>query len=310
MNMNINKNDKLNPNWVTGFVDAEGCFNIYVGKRKNRKLEWYTQACFQVALHIKDRELLLQIKGFFGNVGTILESKDRNMVYYKVRNLDDIIQIIVPHFDKYPLISQKQSDFLLFKNIVELMYKDEHLTKYGMIKIVGLKASLNRGLSDKLKACFPEVIKVERSRSDLIIDIDYNWIAGFFTGEGCFFINISKSKTHKLGYTLMLQINVSQHIKDKLLMNNLISILGCGKIHERIHRKMIDLRISKFQDIYTKIIPILNEHKIKGIKSLDFEDFCRAAELVNKGSHLTLEGLEKIRKIKSGMNTNRIYICK
>ena len=45
---------------------------------------------------------------------------------YRVNKLDDII---IPHFDKYSLITQKQSD------IVELIYKGEHLNKNGIIKI-------------------------------------------------------------------------------------------------------------------------------------------------------------------------------
>jgi len=42
-----------------------------------------------------------------------------------------------------------------------------------------------------------------------------------------------------------------------------------------------------------------------GVKLLDYLDFCLAAELVNKKAHLTLEGIEEIRKIKSRMNKNR-----
>jgi LAGLIDADG endonuclease len=229
------------------------------------------------------------------------------MVCYKVRNLDEIIKIIVPHFEKYPLITQKQSDFILFNNIIELMSKGEHLNKSGLTKIISLKASLNKGLSDKLKIYFPNVIKVKRPEVDILLNIDYNWVAGFFTGEGCFYINIYKSKNHKLGYTLMLQIIIGQHIRDKLLINSLINILGCGKISEPINRYMVILRISKFQDIHSKIIPLLAKYKIKGIKSLDFEDFCKVAELVNKGVHLTTEGLEKIRIIKSGMNKSRVH---
>lgn len=33
------------------------------------------------------------------------------------------------------------------------------------------------------------------------------------------------------------------------------------------------------------------QYKIRGIKFLDFQDFSKAAKLVNKGVHLTLEGL-------------------
>jgi hypothetical protein len=53
------------------------------------------------------------------------------------------------------------------------------------------------------------------------------------------------------------------------------------------------------------MIPIFNKHKIIGVKLLDYLDFCLVAKLMNKKSHLTLEGLEEIRKIKSRMNKNR-----
>ncbi len=186
------------------------------------------------------------------------------------------------------------------------MSKNEHLNKDGLSKIISLRSSLNKGLSGKKKVYFPNIIKVKRPKVDLL-KIDYNWIAGFFSGECCFFINISKSKDCKLGYTLMLQIIIDQHIRDKLLMNSLMATLGCGKISKRTNRDIITLRISKFQDIYSKIIPLFNQYEIRGIKLLDYKDFVLAAEFVNKKAHLTLKGLEYIRKIKSGMNKSRIH---
>jgi hypothetical protein len=43
----------------------------------------------------------------------------------------------------------------------------------------------------------------------------------------------------------------------------------------------------------------------EGAKALDFLDFCKAIDLINKKEHLTKEGLNKIIKIKSDMNSNR-----
>jgi LAGLIDADG endonuclease len=80
------------------------------------------------------------------------------------------METIIPHFDKYPLISQKQSDYIIFKNIIELMDKGEHLNQDGLTKIVNLKASLNSGIPENLKKYFPKVIKVKRS----IINIPKN----------------------------------------------------------------------------------------------------------------------------------------
>jgi hypothetical protein len=83
------------------------------------------------------------------------------MFIYQVRSVKDLAAII-NHFDKYPLITQKRGDFELFKQAVELIQVKEHLTEQGLHKILTIKSSINRGLSDKLKAAFPEIISVER----------------------------------------------------------------------------------------------------------------------------------------------------
>jgi hypothetical protein len=55
----------------------------------------------------------------------------------------------------------------------------------------------------------------------------------------------------------------------------------------------------------TIIIPFFKEHPILGEKSKDFKDWCRVADLMSEGKHLTLEGVEEIQNIKGGMNTKR-----
>ena len=292
------KKHKLDPNWVTGFVDAEGCFHIRIAKRKDFKIGWKVQASLQIKLNIRDKDLLMQIKSFFNEEGKI--NICNNEVSYRVFKLNAITQVIIPPFDKYPLITQKQSDFLLFKIIVELMNKGEHLKKESLVKIVNYRASLNKGLSGELKTFFPNGISTKRSNVSLPKNIDYNWIAGFTSGDGCFSINISKDKGYKNGYSVKLRVSISQHNRDSLLMNHLIKVLGCGNIY--YNKAIVDLIVSNFNDIYDKIIPLFNEYKIEGVKYLDFEYFCKVAELVNKGAHLTLEGLEEIREIKSKMN--------
>lgn len=70
--------------------------------------------------------------------------------------------ILINHINKYPLLTQKQADFLLFKQVIELINNKVHLTLQGLNEIVGLRASMNLGLSDKLKLEFKEVIAVDR----------------------------------------------------------------------------------------------------------------------------------------------------
>lgn len=72
------------------------------------------------------------------------------------------MDVIIPHFLKFPLISQKRADFELFRSIVILMKNKQHLDKGKLGEIVSIKASLNKGLSDQLKKDFPSIIPVER----------------------------------------------------------------------------------------------------------------------------------------------------
>jgi hypothetical protein len=44
-----------------------------------------------------------------------------------------------------------------------------------------------------------------------------------------------------------------------------------------------------------------------GSKRLDYFDWCQGVELVAKGNHKTTQGLASMKKIKAGMNNNRIF---
>jgi len=124
-------------------------------------------------LHKKDRPLLEQIQIFFKGVGGITDGID-DLVQYNVSAIADIIHVVIPHFEKYPLLhlrnekqmllTQKYSDFRLFKSIAELVYNKEHLTEEGLNKVLSLKASLNKGLSLNLKQSFPLIIAIERPK--------------------------------------------------------------------------------------------------------------------------------------------------
>ena len=130
---------------------------------------------------------------------------------YRVSSIKDINNVIIPHFDKYPLLTQKYADFNMFKQVVELMLNKEHLTPEGIQKIINLKASINRGLPDKLKAAFPDTKPVQRPVVELRSIPDPNWIAGFTSAEGCFHVNTSKSATNKLGFRAQLRFTITQH---------------------------------------------------------------------------------------------------
>lgn len=139
-----------------------------------------------------------------------------------------MINVIIPHFVKYPLLTQKRADFELFKSIVEMLHRKEHLSPNGLQQIVNIRALINNGLSDTLKAAFPHVTPVPRPVVEPSEIPDPNWLAGFVAGEGHFIINIIKSSSCKLGFQVRLLFKITQHSRDSVLMQTIVGYLGCG----------------------------------------------------------------------------------
>ena len=183
------QNLKLNPLWISGFIDGEGCFLIVIYKRNMSKIGWQVELRFQISLHQKDKALLEQIQNYFG-VGSINKDGPHTIKFY-VLSIKDL-QVIISHFDQFPLITQKRADYDLWKKAFNLIKNKEHLRIDGLYKIVAIRAALNRGLSSKLKSAFPDITSMDKP---LIINkkiLDPNWLAGFTSGEGCFYVGIRK----------------------------------------------------------------------------------------------------------------------
>jgi hypothetical protein len=149
----------LNPWFFTGFTDAEGCFAVNIIRDKEYRLGWRVIPRFQISLHKKDKALLEQIQISVG-VGNVYRQGSQ-YIQYCVESVK-ALKVIINHFEKYPLITQKQADYELFKKAVELMEQKEHLTLEGLRKIVAIRASMNLGLPSTIEAAFPDIIPVLR----------------------------------------------------------------------------------------------------------------------------------------------------
>lgn len=303
---NMNKTSlNLNPYWVTGFTDGEGCFMATLEKIKSSEGKFGVEPCFQIGLHSRDLNLLIQIKSFFGEIGTIYTYN--NITVYKIINIDDILEVIIPHFDKYPLITQKQNDYIIWKKIINLIRDGKHLDEKGLTEILNLKVSFNKEMFDGLGVSFLRAMNIKRPKINTPKDIDLNWVAGFFSDERCFFINICKATDCNIGYSVRLEVILSQHFRDKALLYKLANVLKCGNVYKHTKRGIVSLVISNFEDIYYEVIPMFKTYNVKGVKHLYFEDFCLAAEIIKKKDHEKSEGMEQIKLIKSRMNKRKIY---
>lgn len=65
----------VNPWFITGFIDAEGCFSIRVRKTTKTRIGWHVEAVFSICLHLRDLPLLQEIQTYFGGIGRITKGK-------------------------------------------------------------------------------------------------------------------------------------------------------------------------------------------------------------------------------------------
>ena len=293
--------NNLNPNWVTGFSDAESCFGIRIRKNPYLNIGWEIIPYFSINLHTKDLSILLGIKEFF-RVGNISSTKES--VIYQVYSVGNLVNVIIPHFELYPLITQKKADFLLFKLAMHLIQQKEHKNIQGIHKLISIKKSLNKGiLNDELNLAFKDILPEKRTEILLPESINPYWFAGFVSGDGSFSVEVQKSSSHKIGYQVILKFSITQHSRDLELLKYFISFLGGGFTKERI--VVSEFVVVKLSLITDKLIPLFHKYPIVGNKNQDFLDFCQIAELMQSNVHKTTEGLDKIRSIKAGMNRGR-----
>lgn len=296
----------VNPGVWSGFIDGEGSFSIIVDRNKTRKLGWRVQLKFQLGVHAKDLNLLYLLQQYLGGIGSIHLSKTRDVVNYSIDSIEDLNKLIV-YLEKYPLLTQKAADLLLFKQVVNLVNDKAHLTVEGLNQIINIKASMNLGLSDTLKSEFAGYNPVERPviNYDNII-LDPYWISGFVSAEGNFDVRMP-STNNKLGYRVQLRFRISQHSRDLKLMEKIVEYFGSGNIYNYSGKSAVSLTIVDFTDITNIIVPFFNKNPIIGIKLYDYLDWCKIHSLMINRSHLTVEGINSIRNIKSSMNSGRKF---
>lgn len=294
----------LDPWWVTGFSDAEGCFSVIVEILGPSK--WRVRVSFEINLHEKDENILKQIQSFF-KVGGVYNRKDRKLSVFRVSNVQFLKDIIIPHFSQYPLLSQKQADFLLWSKVVLMIIDKTHLTTTGFLSILSIYSSINRGVSLKVATRYPNIKPVIRPRVSLPAQLNPNWVSGFLAGDGGFSINIRPSPT-ALGKQVGCRFHIAQHSRDIELMRLFITFFGCGTVYSRQNTATprCDFVVQDFPSLWDKILPHLDRYPLHNLKQEDYFCFKQCMLLIKANQHLTPEGLKRIQILNLEMNLNRL----
>jgi hypothetical protein len=118
----------LDPSWIVGFTDGEGCFNIDVHLNPRTKWGIQIQPEFIIVQNEVDEQILYDLKTQFGCGSVSVNRKDATGVrkMWRVKNLTDCNEKLLPFFEKHKLRTKKQIEFQRFREIVQLMNQGYH----------------------------------------------------------------------------------------------------------------------------------------------------------------------------------------
>lgn len=159
--------------WLSGFIDAEGNFQVFFDRK-------YLRVAFRINLHKDDEGVLHKIKQFFEEGNIEIHS---NSCVYVMRNVDVIINKLIPILEINPLRTIKYLDYLDFKKILILLSRNtstktkslsEQDRDYAKLIIQGMNSG----------RISPDLQLIDVAKHNL--PINKFWILGFIEGEGTF----------------------------------------------------------------------------------------------------------------------------
>lgn len=134
---------KLDAQWITGFVDGEGCFHVGINPHKEMTTGFQVLPEFTVVQHKRDVQILHALKDHF-DCGVVRVNHGDRMAY-RVRGIKHLLEHIVPFFMKHPLKTKKNVEFRKFRKILQKIEVGDHLKQEGIEEIRRIAKQMNRG---------------------------------------------------------------------------------------------------------------------------------------------------------------------
>ena len=188
--------------YLSGLIDSNGWIKI------NKKGK-YLQYELGIELNIRDIKLLYKIKDLLG-VGIIKTQKKINsnnieieLAIYLIRNNNHLKEIIIPIFDKYPMLTLKHYDYLYFKhNLLNniIYHKDIKTYQRSNIQIYTINEIINK---DYFPAWLIGFIEAESSFGTYKVSQN-NSILGYF--------EISQSKDIIIIEAIKIYLNINASV--------------------------------------------------------------------------------------------------
>lgn len=152
--INTNVSVTLQDAWLSGFTDAEGCFNVSITYNTRYTLGHVIK--IRYILDQKDNSILLDIKNLFGFGKIVFRSKTKGVYRYTATGFKSMSSII-SYFNKFPLLTKKGRSFEKWLTIHKFISNKLHLTQQGLnqVRMLQKQININNSMTNKTGSANP-----------------------------------------------------------------------------------------------------------------------------------------------------------
>ncbi len=151
--------------YISGFVDGEGCFCVSFQPSRRHRLGWEARPSFSVSQNADRAQLLYVIMERWG-CGSIRPDRSDRTVKFEVRKVGELMSVVLPHFERRPLMSSKQQDLELFGLVCSAIADGDHQTRDGFERIV--RTAMRMNSSGRRKYSADEILSSLRSDEGIV----------------------------------------------------------------------------------------------------------------------------------------------
>jgi len=271
--------------WLVGFTDGDGNFHIGSQKVGDQK-KW--NLSFKLTQSAYNARVLYYIKKKLG-VGSI--TKDGNKLQFFIRDKKVIESVLIPIFDKNPLLTTKYFDFVKWKKALYILNNMEIDKEKKDIELEKLKDS---------KPPVNYISPVWNNASLPLTNVDSinnvmtkSWLIGFIEAEGSFYLtNKDENRivhgfglTQKLDKIVLESIGILLHISTKVRYKELYD----HYILDTTNSRAIENIIEYFRNT------------MKGVKSLEYKIWARSYVKYKNNYSKLYEIRNLIRKLRKNI---------
>ena len=267
--------------WFVGFTDGDGCFSINYQISKIGKYKW--SLFFKIGQSSYNLRALYYIKKELG-YGTVQVESKTNMADYRLRKLDKICQVLFPIFDKYPLLTSKNFDYMKFKKAYQIMTDsniDEKEKDNLLLTLKGQNKPRNyiSPIWGKVNYLINDTNTAKRVMSKY-------WLIGFTEAEGSFYVVKKDNRRLVHGFEITQKLDI-------IVLDSIARILGISVISKKTYNMVVTTNsraINNIIDYY--------KNTMKGMKALEYRIWSRSFNKY-KGNYIKLDKVRNLmRKIR------------